>query len=350
MTENEKEEKKSRPLILWLYASFLCGIFLIFAICLHYGWVELDEDSKLTPDEFMYMCMLICGVLSAMATSHSLDVYDNIHPIVRLMIRIWEWAVLIVCIIAIIDVVKKDDIDWVGLGATMGLLVVFAVWWTWFIKHKGKDGKTMEDRIKEKDKAARIKWYDRHEVYESRSDMGLEIPGHTTIQWDGRRSYLHVKNHVIGFCFAMCLITVLMIAGKHIDDVDAQLGVFIVCYIIGIILLRGFIADRVDYAVLHTAIPYEEGVRYKLYLICTYALVGNVLSNVVFEAVPGHEYWDVWGYIIWIVGYAILFFMTFLLMTIGNKNKGHEFAFFDMDGYAKKQKDPREEEKDEEKQ
>lgn len=349
MTEREKEEKRSRPLLLWLYASFLCGVFLMFAIGVHYGWVELDEDARLTQDEFVYVCMLICGILSTITMSHSLDMYDNIHPKVRLMIRIWEWVVFIVCIIAVMDVMRKDnDIDWVGLGVTMGLLIVFAVWWTWFVKHKGKDGKTLDERINEKDKAARIKWYDRHEVYESRSDMGLEIPGHTTIQWDGRRSYLHVKNHVIGFCFAMCLITVLMIVGKHIDDVDFQSTIFIGCYIIGIVLLRGVIADRVDYAVLHTAIPYEEGVRYKLYLIGAYALVGNVLTCIVFDPVPGHEYWDVWGYVIWIVGYAILFFMTFLLMTMRNKNKGHDFAFFNMDGYEKKKRDPREEDEEKE--
>ena len=346
--EKEKEKEKDRPLILWLYASFLCGVFLMFAIGLHYGWVELKEDAKLTPDEIMYMCMLICGIISTTMMSRYLDMYDNIHPKVRMMVCIWEWVVCIACVIAIVDLLRKDDgIDWVRIGAAIGVLVAFAVGWTWFVTHKGKDEKSAEERLNEKNKAARIRWYDRHEIYESRSDMGLEIPGHTTIQWDGRRSYLHVRNHVTGFCFAMCLITALMIAGKHIDDVDFQSMIFLGCYIIGIVLLRGLIADRVDYAVLHTAIPYKEGVRYKLYLMGAYTLVGNVLSCIVFESAPGYEYWDVWGYVIWIVGYALLFFMTFLVMTIGNKNKGHDFAFFNIDGYEKKKRDPREEDGDE---
>lgn len=351
MTETENETKRAdRPLLIYLYACILYSIFVIFCISLHYGWLEPDKDSELTTEGCIYLAMLLGGLLSSMYTSRFIKEYTQLHPAIHNVIRIWELAIFIITVVAIVDAYKKEDADLLLIASE--LLVVCAVLggYIYWLRRKGKDGRTNEERIteknEEKSKAARIKRYDEHKKMEERSDAGLPNYGWSEMSWDGRRSYYHVRNYLYAFSVMMVLIAVFMVIGKHWDDVNVQSGMFIVCWIFGVIILRGYITQHIDYAVTHHAVPYREGARYKLLTIASFTLVITALQGVLFEAREGYECWDIWGYSGAILTYVLFFVVTYLLMTAANRHNGHDFAFFDTDGYEKRLKDPREEEKD----
>lgn len=352
MSEERIEEKEQhRPLLLMLYASILCMIFVLFSICLHYGWATLREDSPLTVDDYTYMSMLFCGIFSAVNISGSLYRYSNIHPAFLNGVRIFNIIVMIICVIGILDVGSDGGPDWVAGGIYLLVMCVIMGAYIYWLKRKGPDGKTNEERLVEKSKAKgkahRIKRFTEHEVMESRTDIGLENYGWMTMEWDGRRSYYHIRKTVLSFCIILGLTSLFMVVGKHIEDVEIQAALYFLCYLMGCIILRGFIFQYLDYGVLHNAIPYREGARYKLLLIAAYTLVCLTIYNIVFEECDC--YWNVWVYVSTVAVYFILFVVTFMISTIINKHDGHDFAFFDTDGYEKRKRDPREESEEEKK-
>lgn len=351
MTEKEKEEKKNRPWLLYGYMGMICVFISLCAVCFHYGWLEPREGVKWTVEDMIYMSALACGIFNCMTVPILFREYDNIHPAIRTTISAASWIVLFVLIGAFLDLVKRDDVDWVNtILIIVAAIVIFCVW-AYMLKRTDKNGETYEDRIERKSKERslklRIKRYDEREVMESRSAMGLPNFGQAEIAWDNRHSYIDVKRYTIAFISMLAFLSVVATIGKHLDSGDGATAAFLLTFIIGILMLRAFIYTPLHCAVLHGAMHYDEGVRYALLMMGGYAVLCSVLSNIVIEA--PEPVWDIWGYVVAVIGTFIMFVLTYMLVTVGNKHNGHEFAFFDTDGYAKSQKDPREEEEEEEK-
>lgn len=351
MTENEKEEKKSRPLLIYGYMGILCMMFTIITICTHYGWMEPRADSGYSPEDIIYISALACGLFTNLQTSRFINEYDNIHPAIRLIIRISYWILFAIFLIAMLDVMKKDDVDWVQVGLILVAgIVIFGVW-AYMLQRTDKNGEKYEDRIerkaKEKTLKLRIKRFDEREVMESRSVMGLPNPGEAEVSWDGHRTYVNVKRYSTAFISMMVLLSIVATIGKHLDSGDGATAAFFLAFIVGTLMLRTYVYWPVSSAVLHGAMRYEEGAKYGLLMIGGYSVFCNILSCIVMEA--SKPVWDIWGYVIFLVGTFLMFFLTYLIVTAGNKHNGHEFAFFDTDGYAKELRDPRTENEDEEK-
>lgn len=350
MTEKENEEK-DRPLLFYGYLGILCMVFTIIAICTHYGWMEPRADTNYTPEDIIYIAALACGLFVNLISSRFINEYDNIHPFIRLVIRIFHWILFAVFLIAILDVTKRDDVDWVQVGLILVAGIVIVGVWAYMLKRTDKNGETYEDRIertsKERSKKLRIKRYDEREVMESRSAMGLPNFGQAEIAWDNRHTYIDVRRSTIAFISMLAFLSIVAIIGKHLDSGDGATGAFLLAFIVGALMLRAFIYWPVSCAVLHGAMRYEEGAKYGLLMMGGYAVLCSVLSNVVIEA--SEPIWDIWGYVSAAVGTFMMFVLTYLLVTIGNKHDGHVFAFFDTDGYARELRDPRTENKEEEK-
>lgn len=349
MTEKENEEK-DRPLLFYGYLGILCMVFTIIAICTHYGWMEPRADTNYTPEDIIYIAALACGLFVNLISSRFINEYDNIHPFIRLVIRIFHWILFAVFLIATLDVTKRDDVDWVQVGLILVAgIVIFGVW-AYMLKRTDKNGETYEDRIertsKERSKKLRIKRYDEREVMESRSAMGLPNPGQAEIAWDNRHTYINVKRCTVAFVSMLVFLSVAATVGKHLDSGDGATGAFMFAFLVGALMLRIFIYNLPHCAVLHGAMRYEEGAKYGLLMIGGYSVFCNILSCIVMEA--SKPVWDIWGYVIFLVGTFLMFFLTYLIVTAGNRHNGHEFAFFDTDDYAKSQKDPREEEEEKE--
>lgn len=351
MTEKEKEKEKSRPWLFYGYIGVLCMMFTIIAICTHYGWMEPRADTKYTPEDIIYVAALACGLFANILSGRFINEYDNIHPLIRLILRIFYWILFVIFLIAMLDVMKRDDVDWVEIGLILVAgIVIFGVW-AYMLKRTDKNGETYEDRIertsKERSKKLRIKRYDEREVMESRSAMGLPNPGQAEIAWDNRHTYINVKRCTIAFISMLAFLSVVATIGKHLDSGDGATAAFLLAFIVGILMLRTFVYWPVSCAVLHGAMRYEEGAKYALLMMGGYAVLCSVLSNIVIEAPK--PVWDIGGYVVAVIGTFIMFVLTYMLVTIGNKHNGHEFAFFDTDGYAKELCDPRTENEDEEK-
>lgn len=355
MTEMEKEEKEkgkdSSYLLIHGYIGFMCMIFALVAVCVHYGWLVPREGSDLSSDEMIYLTALACGLFTSLIHSRVMGTYENIHPLVRKSILLFDWALFIVLLGAFLDLVKRDDVDWVQVGLIILAAVVVIGAWAYMLKRKDRYGETYGDRIertsKEKARKLRIKRYDEREVMESRSAMGLPNPGQAEMAWDNRHTYIDVKRWTIAFIVMLALLCVTATVGKHLDSYDGAAAAFILAFVIGAFMLRAFIYEPLHCAVLHGAMHYEEGAKYGLLMMGGYSVFCHILSCVMFEA--SKPVWDIWGYVVFVVGTFIFFFLAYVLVTGGNKHNGHDFAFFDTDGYAKGLKDPREEEKDEEK-
>jgi len=353
MTEIEKKEKEKDSSYLFIhgYIGFLCTIFALVAVCVHYGWMVPREDANLSSDEIIYLTALACGLFTNLIHSRMVRTYEDIHPFVRNTIVLFDWAVFIILLGAFLDLVKRDDVDWVEIGLILVAGIVIFGAWAYMLKRKDKYGETYEDRIertsREKAKKLRIKRYDEREVMESRSAMGLPNPGQAEIAWDNRHTYIDVKRYTIAFVVMVAFISVVAIIGKHLDSYDGATAAFILAFVTGALMLRAFIYNPVHCAVLHGAMRYEEGAKYGLLMIGGYSVLCTVLSYIVIE--PIKPVWDIWGYVMAVSSVFLFFLMTYLFVTLTNKHNGHVFAFFDTDGYAKSKKDPREEEKDEEK-
>lgn len=351
MTEKENEEKDRPFLYMHGYIGVFCMMFALLAVCVHYGWLEVREDSPLSSDDVIYAAALGCGLFTNMILSRMINGYKNIHPFVRNTILLFDWVLFFILLGAFLDLMARDDVDWVQVGLILVAGIVIVGVWTYMLKRTDKNGETYEDRIertaKAKSKKLRIKMYDEREVMESRSAMGLPNPGQAEIAWDNRHSYIDVKRYTIAFISMLAFLSVVATIGKHLDSGDGATAAFLLTFIIGILMLRAFIYTPLHCAVLHGAMHYEEGVRYALLMMGGYAVLCSVLSNIVIEA--PEPVWDIWGYVVAVIGTFIMFVLTYMLVTAGNRHNGHEFAFFDTDGYAKSQKDPREEEEEEEK-
>lgn len=351
MTEKEKEEGKSRPWLFYGYLGVLCMMFTIIAICTHYGWMEPRADTKYTPEDIVYIAALACGLFANILSGRFINEYDNIHPLIRLTLRIFYWILFAIFLIAMLDVMKRDDADWVEIGLYFLAAIVIIGVWAYMLKRTDKNGETYEDRIertsKERSKKLRIKRYDEREVMESRSAMGLPNPGQAEIAWDNHHTYFNVKRCTIAFISMLVFLSVAATVGKHLDSGDGATGAFMFAFLVGALMLRIFIYNLPHCAVLHGAMRYEEGAKYGLLMIGGYSVFCNILSCIVMEA--SKPVWDIWGYVIFLVGTFLMFFLTYLIVTAGNKHNGHDFAFFDTDGYAKELRDPRTENEDEKK-
>lgn len=350
MTEKEKEKKESPYLYYHGYIGFMCMIFALLAVCAHYGWLDVREDSPLSSDEVIYAAALGCGLFANIVLSRIIEGYKNIHPFVRNTMLLFDWVLFFILLGAFLDLVKRDDVDWVEIGLIILAGIVVCGAWVYMLKRKDKNGETYEDRIertsKEKSKKLRTKRYDEREVMESRSAMGLPNPGQAEIAWDNRHSYFNVKRCTIAFISMLVFLSVAATVGKHLDSGDGATAAFLFAFLIGALMLRIFIYNLPHCAVLHGAMRYEEGAKYGLLMIGGYSVFCNILSCIVMEA--SKPVWDIWGYVIFLVGTFLMFFLTYLIVTAGNKHNGHEFAFFDTDGYAKEQKNPREEDEEKE--
>lgn len=356
MTEMEKEEKEkgkesSNYLYIHAYIGFTCMLIALLAVCVHYGWLEPRADSKLSPEDMIYSSALACGLFTSLIHSRIMGAYKNIHPFVRNTVVLFDRVLFVILLGAFLDLVKRDDVDWteVGLIILAGIVILGA--WAYMLKRKDENGEKYEDRIertsREKARKLRIKRYDEREVMESRSAMGLPNPGQAEMAWDNRHTYIDVKRLTIAFVVMLAFLCVVATIGKHLDSYDGASAAFMFAFITGTLMLRAFIYEPLHCAVLHGAMHYEDGVKYGLLMIGGYSVFCNILSCVIFEG--SKPVWDIWGYVVFLVGTFIFFFLAYLLVTMGNKHNGHVFAFFDTDGYAKSLKDPREEEKDEEK-
>ena len=351
MKKEEKEKESSYYLYMHGYIGFMCMVFALVAVCVHYGWMVPREGSNLSSDEVIYATALACGLFTSLIHSRMMGTYGNIHPFVRKTIVLFDWALFIILLGAFLDLVKRDDVDWVEVGLIILAAAVIFGAWAYMLKRKDRYGETYGDRIErtseEKAKKLRIKRYDEREVMESRSAMGLPNPGQAEIAWDNRHTYIDVKKHTIEFIVMLAFLCVIATVGKHLDSYDGAAWAFVFAFLAGVLMLRTFIYEPLHCAVLHGAMRYEEGAKYGLLMMGGYSVFCNILSCVMFEG--SEPVWDIWGYVTFLAGTFIMFFLAYLLVTIGNKHNGHEFAFFDTDGYAKGLKDPREEEKDEEK-
>ena len=351
MSENKREEKKSRPLLIYGYLGVLCMMFTLIAICIHYGWMEPRADAQYTPEDMIYMSALACGLFANLVTSRFINEYDNIHPSIRLIIRTFHWIMLVVSLIAMIDVMKRDDVDWVNLALTVIAFIVIVCVWGYMLQRKDKNGEKYEDRIErkanEKTLKLRIKRFDEREVMESRSAMGLPNPGKAEIGWDNHRTYVNVKRYSAAFISMMVLLSIVATIGKHLDSGDGATVAFFLAFIVGVFMLRTYVYWPVSSAVLHGAMRYEEGAKYGLLMMIGYSILCTVISYIVLE--PINPIWDIWGYVMAVPTAFMMFLMTYLLVTLNNKHNGHVFAFFDTDGYAKELRDPRTENEDEEK-
>lgn len=355
MTEMEKEEKEkekgSSYLYMHGYIGFMCMIFALLAVCVHYGWLEPREDANLSSEDVIYATALACGLFTSLIHSSMMRTYENIHPFVRNTIVLFDWVMFFILLGAFLDLMKRDDVDWTEVGLIVLAAVVICGAWVYILKRKDRYGETYEDRIereaKEKTLKNRIKLFTEREVMESRSEMGLPNPGKAEIGWDGHRSYVNVKRYSAAFISMMVLLSIVATIGKHLDSGDGATAAFLLAFIVGAFMLRTYVYWPVSSAVLHGAMRYEEGAKYSLLMIAGYSVLCTVLSYIVIE--PIKPIWDVWGYVMAISTVFLLFLMTYLLVTLPNKHNGHVFAFFDTDGYAKELRDPRTENEDEEK-
>lgn len=350
MTETEMNNEKTPFLLLYLYFGLICTFMGFLAISVHYGWIEPVEDSSLTTEEVIYVVALMSGVILSILLQREIRRMERLHPQIRRAIWVYLNIFLFACVIAVIDVCKDDEIDLGRIAGCVAFMIAIVGAYLYWMLHKNKDGishaDSFEKRMKDKDREYRTRRFREHEVLESRSDMGLANPGFAEQTWDGRRTYIHVKATVYVFCIIMGVITGLMIVGKHIDDMDVQLVCYTFAFVLGALILRGYIMSPLDYAVKHKAIKYAEGVRYALLLELSYATVVAVMNAVVFEAQKEIWGWD--GYVVFFFTLSVLFVVTHLTVTITNKHNGHDFAFFDTDGYEKKKLDPRKEEEEKE--
>lgn len=351
MSENEKEEKRDRPLLIYGYLGVLCMMFTIIAICTHYGWMEPRADTQYSPEDIIYMAALACGLFANILSYRFINEYDNIHPSIRLIIRISYWIMLVVFLIAMLDVMKRDDVDWVEIGLYLLAATVIIGVWVYMLRRTDKNGEKYEDRIereaKEKTLKNRIKRFDEREVMESRSAMGLANPGEAEIRWDGHHTYVNVKRYSTAFISMMVLLSIVATIGTHLDSGDGATAAFFLAFIVGAFMLRTYVYWPISSAVLHGAMRYEEGAKYGLLMIAGYSVLCTVLSYIVLE--PINPVWDIWGYVMAASTVFLFFLMTYLLVTLPNKHNGHVFAFFDTDGYAKELRDPRTENEDEKK-
>lgn len=353
MTEREKEEKDHPYPYHYYhgYIGFLCMIFALLAVCAHYGWLEVREDSPLSSDDVIYAAALACGLFANIIVSRVIGEYKNIHPFVRNTMQLFDWVLFVIMLVAFLDLVKRDDVDWVEIGLYLVAAIVIIGVWTYMLKRKDKNGETYEDRIertsKERSKKLRVKRYDEREVMESRSAMGLPNPGQAEIAWDNRHTYINVKRCTVAFVSMLVFLSVAATVGKHLDSGDGATAAFMFAFLVGALMLRIFIYSLPHCAVLHGAMRYEEGAKHGFLMIGGYSVFCNILSCIVMEA--SKPVWDIWGYVIFLVGTFLMFFLTYLIVTAGNKHNGHEFAFFDTDGYAKELRDPRTENEDEKK-
>lgn len=351
MIEKENEEKDRPFLYMHGYIGVFCMMFALLAVCVHYGWLEVREDSPLSSDDVIYAAALGCGLFTNMILSRMINGYKNIHPFVRNTILLFDWVLFFILLGAFLDLMARDDVDWVQVGLILVAGIVMVGVWAYMLKRTDKNGETYEDRIertsKERSKKLRIKRYDEREVMESRSAMGLPNPGQAEIAWDNRHTYINVKRCTVAFVSMLVFLSVAATVGKHLDSGDGATGAFMFAFLVGALMLRIFIYNLPHCAVLHGAMRYEEGAKYGLLMIGGYSVFCNILSCIVLDA--PEPVWDIWGYVIFLVGTFIMFFLTYLIVTAGNRHNGHEFAFFDTDGYAKELRDPRTENEDEKK-
>lgn len=346
MTENEKREKNPTQLLYYGYLSVLCMIFTIIAICTHYGWMEPRE--RYSPEDVIYISALACGLFINLISDRFINGCDNIHPLIRLTLKIFYWILFAVFLIAMLDVMKRDDVDWVEIGLYLLAATVIIGVWVYMLQRKDKNGEKYEDRIereaKEKTLKLRIKRFTEREVMESRSEMDLPNPGKAEVSWDGHRTYVNVKRYSAAFISMMVLLSIVATIGKHLDSGDGATVAFFLAFIVGAFMLRTYVYWPVSSAVLHGAMRYEEGAKYGLLMMVGYSVLCTVLSYIVIE--PIKPVWDIWGYVMAISNVFLFFLMTYLLVTLNNKHNGHVFAFFDTDGYAKELCDPRTENED----
>lgn len=346
MTEKEKKDETERSPIatrMYAYAGIICSLLTVFAVCVHFGWAELRDDANMTETDMYYILMLVSGIINTILISQALRSDTGLHKGVTTAISVIELVFVIICIIALMDVSGKDiDLTRLALGLIAGAVMVIV--WYYLLIYKGKSGKSGEERLNEQVKKNRIERYDKREVMESRSDMDLPNPGMAEYDWSHHRTYLDVRRNTRAFVSMMVMLAIVMTVGKHLDSGDGATACFVLAFIIGALMLRTFIYEPLQCAVLHGAMRYEEGVRYGLCMMCGYAVVCNILSCIVLEA--SVEIWDIVGYVVFLVGTFLMFILTFLFVVAGNRHNGHDFAFFDTDGYRKRLKDPREEEKE----